>query len=184
MGEGSNICGGCFLEKNLFDGSFFLFPYEDCGKALVQSVKFKDRVEYLAVIDYFEREISEFLDKYSPDCITYVPSSLFHFLQRGYTVPARLARLLSVKYAIPFEKLVYAGKIYKKSLFKTNSPAERKKIVKDFFKVKRGKKFKSVLVVDDVFTTGTTVNRVCGLLKKEKIAEKVFVFTLARVLKK
>ncbi len=184
VNEGSNICGKCFSEKNFFDYSFFLFPYDNCGKALVQSVKFKDRIEFLSVVDYFEKEISQFVEKASPDCITYIPSSLFHFLKRGYTVPARLGKLLSLKYSIPFKKLIYAKKAYKKSLFKADSPSERREIVKGFFKVKSGERFGSVLVVDDVFTTGTTVNAVSRLLKRKKVAEKVWVFTLARVVKK
>jgi predicted amidophosphoribosyltransferase len=41
-------------------------------------------------------------------------------------------------------------------------------------------KGKKVLLVDDVFTTGTTVNECARVLKKNGAAE-VFVFTLARV---
>ena len=38
---------------------------------------------------------------------------------------------------------------------------------------------KNILLVDDVFTTGSTVNEVTRVLKKAK-ADRVHVFTLAR----
>ena len=40
---------------------------------------------------------------------------------------------------------------------------------------------KNILIVDDVFTTGATVNSICKLLKKNNAA-KIYVLTIARAL--
>ncbi|MBI5199484.1 MAG: ComF family protein [Nitrospirae bacterium] len=60
---------------------------------------------------------------------------------------------------------------------------ERLKNVKGAFKVKDPKDIegKSLLLIDDVYTTGATV-RECSKVLKRAGAEKVYVLTLARVI--
>lgn len=60
---------------------------------------------------------------------------------------------------------------------------ERLKNVKGAFKVKNPKKIegKSILLIDDVYTTGATV-RECSKVLKKAGADKVYVLTLARVI--
>ncbi len=183
LSSGSNICGRCFKGDLKFDGGLFLFPYDECGKSLIHSIKFKDRIEYLEILNYFGKEIEVFLKNKDIEVVTYVPSSLYHYLLRGYTVPREIAKVISACYSIPFQKIVFTTKPFKRLLSKTKSVSDRKKIVKGFFRVKAEKKYKSLLLVDDVFTTGTTVNSISGLLKKKKIADKVYFLTLAMVLK-
>jgi ComF family protein len=61
-------------------------------------------------------------------------------------------------------------------------PEERRQNVRGAFKVEdRGMVLgKNLLIVDDVFTTGATVNE-CARVLKEAGAERVSVYTLARV---
>ena len=58
---------------------------------------------------------------------------------------------------------------------------ERNKNIKGTFEVDRPDLVKgmNILLVDDVFTTGATVNEAARVLKRAK-ADKVHVFTLAR----
>ena len=182
--KGSNICGKCFSRKSFFDSGVFLFPYNECGKALIHSIKFEDKLEYLEVINFFINQLTDFINGKEIDFITYVPSSLFHYLSRGYSVPRELAKRLSSFFNIPYKKIVYTKRPYKKLLSKSKSVKERKSIVGNFFRVKSdGRKANGILLVDDVFTTGTTVNTVASLVKKNNVAEKVYFFTLSMVVK-
>ncbi|BBB32997.1 phosphoribosyltransferace [Thermotomaculum hydrothermale] len=180
--SGSNICGRCFKEKREFDGGFFLFPYNDCGKALIHSIKFKDKIEYLKILESFNLQIHEFLQDKEIEVLTYVPSSIYHYLKRGYSVPREIGKILSSSLGIPLKKLVFTRKPFKKLLSSTKTASERRKIVKSFFRVRSKHQYKSLLLVDDVFTTGATVNRISKLLKREEIAEKVYFLTLAMVI--
>jgi predicted amidophosphoribosyltransferase len=59
---------------------------------------------------------------------------------------------------------------------------ERARNIKGAFEVNRPELIaeKNILLVDDVFTTGATVNEAAKMLKKND-AGKVYVFTLGRV---
>jgi predicted amidophosphoribosyltransferase len=61
---------------------------------------------------------------------------------------------------------------------------ERKQAVRGVFAVREGKTMegKRILLVDDVFTTGATA-RECAKVIKKAGAAKVYVFTLAMVVK-
>lgn len=61
------------------------------------------------------------------------------------------------------------------------SRKEREKNVKGLFQVRKGEKYKGrkILLIDDVFTTGATVNE-CARVLKQAEAEEVQVLTVAR----
>jgi ComF family protein len=63
------------------------------------------------------------------------------------------------------------------------SGAERRWNVKNAFRVKNPEKIKNkkILLVDDVFTTGATVNE-CARVLVKKQASEVDVFTFARAI--
>ena len=60
---------------------------------------------------------------------------------------------------------------------------ERKRTVKNAFRIKNPEKIKNkkILLVDDVFTTGATVNECSRILLKNKAAD-VEIFTFARAI--
>ena len=62
------------------------------------------------------------------------------------------------------------------------SGKERRRNLKNAFQVRDGNlvKHKKVLLIDDVFTTGSTVSECAGVLKRSG-AQEVQVLTLARV---
>ena len=147
----------------------------------MHSIKFKDKIEYLKIVEYFRNSIEGFLEEEGIELITYVPSSLYHYLLRGYTVPKEMARLLSNLYGIPYKKLVFTNRPFKRLLSKTKRVEDRKRIVKGFFRVKSGERYGNILLLDDVFTTGITINTIARMLKEKGVAERVFFLTLSMV---
>ena len=47
-------------------------------------------------------------------------------------------------------------------------------------KCKFFKKKVNILVIDDLYDTGTTLNEVCTVLKKDKYVDKVFVLVMTK----
>jgi len=100
--------------------------------------------------------------------------------ERGFNQAELLARIISKYFNIKLNKNNL--KRIKSTQSQTKLSAnERIKNVKGVFKVKNGKEFweKNILLVDDIYTTGATVEEAAKILKRAK-AKEIYVFVLAR----
>jgi ComF family protein len=115
------------------------------------------------------------------DLVVPVPVSLSRRSERGYNQAALLARPIALFYGLD-----YRPKALMK-LRETRSQVgltveERKANVDDaFFGEQRIVKGKNILVVDDVTTSGATLNA-CAHVLRNAGAEEVYCLTLARAL--
>ncbi|HHZ15951.1 MAG TPA: ComF family protein [Candidatus Cloacimonetes bacterium] len=113
------------------------------------------------------------------DVITPVPLYFTRKKERGYNQSELLARCLSKKSAIPYCRLLKRTRHTASQTLL--SKAEREHNLDGAFAL-RGKQEvsgKRILLIDDVFTTGTTANQIAILLKKHG-AREVNIFTAAR----
>ncbi len=181
-GEG-NICQRCLEGKDSFDRAFFLFPYQEAGRTLIHHIKFKDRLEWLDMLKAAEASWHPVLGSWQPDAVAWIPSSLHTRWSRGYNVSRELAKMVAHELEVPALGLLRRAKLFKRRLSSTQSPGERKRVIRQFLRgpenVPEG--ISHILLVDDVFTTGATVNRGAKLLKQAGGVSKVSVFTLSRV---
>jgi competence protein ComFC len=90
-----------------------------------------------------------------PDAITCVPLSRGSLAERGYNQSEAVARILSKKYGMPFVKMI--KKIKETEPQNKLERKDRINNLKGAFKAS-GCKGLNVLVVDDVYTTGATMN--------------------------
>jgi ComF family protein len=115
------------------------------------------------------------------DTIIPVPLHYRRLRQRGFNQASLLARGLGSLLQIPVDYF---------SLKRTRwtdpqiglSRKQRAANVKGAFSLKSAKKIKGkgILLLDDVLTTGETVNQCVGVLKKDGGAREVVVLTVAR----
>lgn len=166
-----------FVEKS-FDAVLCATYYEKNVRYAMIKFKFK-AVTKLA--DTFSNmmliKVKEDYRYLCSDMITSVPLSEKRFKERGYNQSHLLAKNLSSKLNIPYNenllvKIKDIPKISKLTL------SQRRKIVKGVYKINnnfdiRGKR---IVLIDDIFTTGSTVNECARILKKNG-AESVFVLT-------
>ncbi|MBI4976186.1 MAG: ComF family protein [Spirochaetes bacterium] len=99
---------------------------------------------------------------------------------RGYNQSERIARTMARHSGVPL--IATAKRIrHTKPLTVSRSAAERTAIIAGAFTAVNADAFygKSVLIVDDVLTTGTTVNELARVLR-EAGAQKVNALTIAR----
>ena len=118
-----------------------------------------------------------FLKKY--DIILYVPMFKKHKLIRGYNQSELIARKISDTLGITLEKNNLAKVINTKKQ-STLTKSEREKNVKNAFKLKNPEKIKDkkIILFDDIYTTGSTVNECSKILKKAGAAE-IVILTIA-----
>ena len=120
-------------------------------------------------------------DEYSDlkfDVITYVPMSPLREFSRGFNRSQEFADIISKETKVPVKKI-----LHKKPGVKTQSGLNRKERienVRNAFFVRHSELLtdKVVLLIDDVFTTGSTVNE-CARILKRNGALAVYVATLA-----
>ncbi|MCK5087544.1 MAG: ComF family protein, partial [Melioribacteraceae bacterium] len=114
------------------------------------------------------------------DLVTAVPLHKKKLLRRGFNQAEILARNVAKKLELPYEHQIIR-KIKDTTSQSYLDKEERFKNVAGIFSCesKKSLKEKSVLLIDDIFTTGATTNACSLTLKKSGVA-KVTVFTLAQ----
>ncbi len=174
-------CDSC-IDRNLeFFEARSIYEYKGNIPKLIKDVKYNEKT-YL--LDIFIEDLRELYYKrfFNCDVIVSVPMTKKSLRERGYNqsqiLAKKLASVLNLEYR---DDIVFKVKETKRQA--TLDVVERGKNLKGAFKVnKLDKKYKNVLLVDDVLTTGAT----CNVISKELVkkgAEKVFVLTIASVQK-
>jgi ComF family protein len=116
---------------------------------------------------------------WSLDIITSVPLGLVRFNERGYNQATLLARPIALFLKVPFSSQVLSRNRETRTQVGL-TVNERKENMAGAFKAKRELvRGKSILVVDDVATSGATLNA-CAKALLDEGASNVFGFSLAR----
>lgn len=114
------------------------------------------------------------------DLVTAAPSAWPQRMLRGFDLSAEAARLVAGRLGRPFEPLLRKGWLRGRQASRTES--QRRRLPKRAFGLRRGAAPQGlILLVDDVWTTGTTLVR-CAQALKEGGADEVRVLTLFRAL--
>ena len=112
------------------------------------------------------------------DYITFVPLHKKRMRKRGFNQSEKIAKELGKMIDIPILDCIYR-KSNTNRLYNLNR-IERKIELKNAFLVKENINYangKNILLIDDIFTTGSTVNEISKLLKLNNV-NKIFVMTL------
>lgn len=166
------ICVNCRNERTYFEHSFIPLIYKDKAKDGILALK-SDH-------PYFAKGIAYVLaDKIinSPfytgfDLITFVPQDKRAFKNRGYNQAELIAKELSKTLGIPCISTLCKTTDGKPQ--HTLSAAQRRENVKKCFFATENKYSGTVLLVDDIYTTGATSNYCAKLLRKMGF-EKVYL---------
>lgn len=172
------ICLECKEESPPFKKGVSALVYEDNACVLIS--KFKNGKGYLK--EYFADLLFEkvaYLSRF--DCIVYVPMLKKAERLRGYNQSKLLALALSERVNVPVIKDALV-KVKETGEQKSLSKKERKENIAGCFKVAKKEeiKGKSILLVDDVLTTGATAFEITKILLKAG-ARTVYFATVASV---
>jgi len=110
------------------------------------------------------------------DVVTYVPMSRSDRRKRGFNQAHLLAQGIGRRIGIPARRLLL--KVRKTPPQAALPASERRENLRDAFRLIRSGKGR-VLLVDDIYTTGSTVEE-CAHTLKSGGYEAVFVLTVAR----
>lgn len=176
--DGEEYCRDCRGSRHVFDRGRALYEYADAA-ASIYRFKYAGRREYA---DFFGEEIAEYLGDFirqiQPDGIVPIPLHRRRYAKRGYNQAELLASETGRRLGIP---------VYPKMLVRVRNtvpqkklnPQERQNNLKKAFNIGRNDvKLKVILVFDDIYTTGSTIDEAARALR-EAGAEKIYFITLA-----
>jgi ComF family protein len=178
---GNNVddCRCTINDKPRYDGVIAPFYFQ--GGAVNSIYRFKF-YGYTELVDAMTKEMADAVNiKYkdvSFDIITYVPLTKKRLKKRGYNQSQLLANSLAEKLDITCLNLL--NKIKETSSQRESNAVQRRKNLKNAFEIQDNVdiKDKIILLVDDVKTTGSTINE-CTKVLKRKGAQEVYSCTFA-----
>jgi len=174
----TEFCFDCDKTDHRFEVGRALYVYEDVASGIYR-FKYAKRREYAK---FFGGEMAEkfmdFIRKTKAEALIPVPLSKQRMYKRGYNQSELLAYEISERTGVPvFDGFVVRVKdtVAQKGL----NPAERQNNLKKAFKIARNDvKLSTIIIIDDIYTTGSTVDAVAGLLKKAGV-QKIYVLALS-----
>ncbi len=175
MKEDREYCKQCEKGDFPYEAGRCVFLYHsDIGATIAE---YKDK-GYLELPLFFSEMAVKyhggFIASTEATMIVPVPITSKKLRVRGFNQSERLAKTLSERTGIPFGDVV--EKVKDTVEQKTLGRKERQRNLESCFRVKPGKCLSgSVIVVDDIFTTGSTVAAVAVALKKSGVERVYFI---------
>lgn len=172
-----SFCANCNFDTVYFDKAYSPFCYEGDFVKLIYQIKFGG---HAGIVDVLANYVAFVVNKYQIefDEVCYVPMTAQSQKERGYNQ----AQLLAQAYCSLIDKAPLDALVKKKQTQRQEmlGRAERKKNVDNAFAVadKSKIKNKAILLIDDVKTTGATLNN-CAKALKRAGATSVVCVTLA-----
>ena len=175
--EGLDLCRACGTRNRGFDLARSLGSYASGWGRLVRALKFDGE---RAVARLLCARLAAYLTDEEPfgtiDVVTYVPMSRSDRRKRGFNQAHLLAQGIGRRIGIPARRLLL--KVRKTPPQAALPASERRENLRGAFHLIRSGRGK-VLLIDDIFTTGSTVEA-CAHTLKSGGHKEVFVLTVAR----
>jgi len=167
-------CGRCLAAPPRYDGTVAALAYAFPADALVHALKFRGE---LALAPLLASLLKERISAAGIDCVVPVPLSRERLRGRGYNQSLEIARRLGHA-----RLLLSACERSRDTAPQLDLPLdERQRNVRGCFVATRSFQDASVAVVDDVMTTGATLDEMAATLKRAGAA-RVVNWVVARTL--
>jgi ComF family protein len=181
--DGETLCAACLAQPPAFDKARAIMAYDDKSRSAILALKHADRLDLVPGFSRWLGRTGRNLLEDS-DLIAPVPLHRLRLWNRRYNQSAELARRLAREWKRVYEPFALTRSRPTASQGAMASAKARRRNVLGAFQVPDPAKVKGkrVLLLDDVMTTGATV-QACARALKRAGAERVHVLVLARVVK-
>lgn len=175
--SGTSFCRKC--DDQLYDSAFAVGSYEKALSATILQLK---KTPHMS--QRLRRHVADTIGRVSipeSSIVVPVPLSSRRLQERGFNQAAVIGKLVSKHLRAPYDESTLIRKAHTPMHRVGMDRKARAKTVKNAFEVVRPKLIEdmSVLLVDDIFTSGETASHCAKILKKSGAA-RVDVLTLAR----
>ena len=173
------LCGNCLSHHYCYDQVYSPFIYSEEMRYLIKKMKYQKKIHFANILaQLFIQKIDQFNDFQLPQVIIPIPMHTERLKQRGFNQALELSRFFASHYQLP---LNYSGLIRSRhtNLQAGMTAKQRQKNVRQAFMLKEPIEYTHIALIDDVMTTGSTVNEAAKILKKNGV-NKVDVWSIAR----
>ena len=174
----AEYCSDCIKRKHSFTRGFSVFRYRSISGSIYR-FKYLGRKEYA---DFYalatKKRLGKKLKSLGIEAIVPVPMYRQKQRRRGYNQAEVYAKAVSRALGIPMETgLIYRAKstVPMKEL---DALRRRNNLKKAFIIPQNDVKFKCVLIIDDIYTTGSTIDEIAHEFQMAGV-EKIYFLTLA-----
>lgn len=177
--EEKEYCFDCGRRNHFFDQGVSVWSYNEMVKNSIYRYKYRQKREYAALyIEELAKVLVKRLPYWKPELLLPIPVHKTRLRQRGYNQAALLADGLSRRFSIPVREDILVRR-KKTRPQKELSVQERRNNLRQAFAVNTSAlTAEAVVLVDDIYTTGATVDVAAELLKKAGVS-RVYFITLA-----
>lgn len=176
----SFICSKCLKKlmnlsfiKNIGD-FYFLFYYETDIRTIITDYKIRNRKDLAKDLAYIiQKPLKQLMVRENIDVVIPVPISINRQKERGFNQIENLLEILDIKY-----KKIYRIKDTK-HMYVLKDSKDRERNVADVFRNYKDLSEKNILLVDDIVTTGATINSIIKEIKKGSENTNIKVFSIA-----
>ena len=169
-------CTDCMRKKHYFSQGKAVFVYQGEIRQSMYRFKYSNKREYA---DFYAKEAvriyGDWIRRKQIEAIVPVPMYRLKEKGRGYNQAAVFARTLGEKMNLPVEKRM-VKRIRNTTPQKELNDVERKINLKKAFQlVPNIVKYRKILIVDDIYTTGSTIDAVAEVLLQAGVDEIYFL---------
>jgi len=165
---GAAVCGRCLADAPHYDATVAALAYRFPADTLVHALKFRSQLALAPLMgDLLIEAIRERIDLVVP-----VPLSRERLRERGYNQAAEIARHVARERRARLELTVVARE--RNTRAQADLPwSDRARNVRGAFRCERSLDGAAIAVVDDVMTTGATLDELAATLKRAGAARVV-----------
>jgi ComF family protein len=176
------LCGACLGDKPHYDRARAVFRYDEQSRGLVLSFKHGDRTHSAPAYGRWMRRVGAEL-LHDADLLVPVPLHWSRLFARRYNQSALLAHAIHAAGGpeVAPDWLIRHRRTPSQGRRNATARAEN---VRAAFALRRGRSVagRRVVLIDDVFTTGATIDE-CARVLRRAGAARIDVLTLARVIR-
>lgn len=171
-------CGDCGAGRHRFIRGRALYDYQAAAPGIYR-FKYAGRREYGA---FYGEEIAfylgDFIREIRPDALIPIPLHPRRFRKRGYNQALILAREIGRHTGVPVRPEILR-RVKNTAPLKKLNPQERQNNLKKAFKITANDvKLKTIILIDDIYTTGSTVDEAARELTAHGV-EGIYFIALA-----
>lgn len=175
--DSDEFCLDCKRHKFSYDCGFAAFLYRGRMKDSLMKFKYGGRQEYSVFYGQMLNLYGgETVKRWRPEVLIPVPVHSGKLSRRGYNQAEVLALEMGEIWGIPVDSRC-VKRIRKTRAQKNLDDKERRKNLREAFRLVGDMNYRRVLIVDDIYTTGSTVDALAKIFKENGV-EKVYYITV------